>query len=95
MERLEILAAGSQGVPQSSTTQQANYWEGKNQEDGCLCLGKKPKQTGYRTYIDFLEKEVELSRVGVGGISCPEMEFFCSIGLGQGPAVRAVLVFCG
>lgn len=87
---MEIQAAGRQGAPHNNGR---FIGREKSQEDGCLCLSKKQKQTGYRTYIDFLGKEVELSRVEVAGISCPET--FYSVGLGRGPAVREVRVFCG
>lgn len=51
------------------------YWEGKNQEDGCLCLGEKQQQTEQDTGLvtQLHGKGVELFRVEIGGISRPEI----------------------
>ena len=46
-----ILAVGCQEILQSHTVQQTSeiYWEGRTQEGGCLCLGKRIEQkTGNR-----------------------------------------------
>lgn len=55
---------------------------GKNQEGGCLNSGEKQQQTEQDTeLIEFLGKgvelfRVELSRVEIVEISCPEIALF-------------------
>lgn len=58
-----------------TTIHRRDLSDGRNQEGGCLCLGEKQHQT------EFLVKGVELfrvnvSRVEIGRIYCPEIGYF-------------------
>ena len=69
---ISFLAIGSQGKPQSHTTQQASYKRviGKGTERGNLYSGKKT-QAGDRLKSSFFREDI--SRVVTSEISDPEL----------------------
>lgn len=68
------LQPGTKGYTANVT--RAMYWEGKPQAGGRLCSGEKQQRTEQQT--DFIQSflGVELSRVGIGRISGPELGLF-------------------
>lgn len=81
-----ILAAGSQGIPQSHSAQQTSQdrivgREKTRRVAASAGMRNSRELNGYRDYIEFLENrvelcKVELSRVKIGGILCPEIGRF-------------------
>ena len=68
-------------VIQHNIPHSGNLLGGEKQKGGCLCWGKKQQRTEQKSYIEFIEKGVELFsmklfRVEIGGISCPENSLF-------------------
>lgn len=68
-------------TPQTNLPQEI-YWEGKKQEGGCLCSGKKQQGSSAEHKVGFMQSflvelfRVMFYRVGISGVSSPELGIF-------------------